>query len=104
MTHAFLVGWLDFRTGKWVDAGIYCEAAPTGDLRGPRPVVLLSSVSRFGAAAGGYDRARETLTRLAHKTPELKWTTQMRTFRSQGALKLGARVQGKWVRSGSPVR
>jgi hypothetical protein len=90
---AYLVGWLDTRTGRWVDAGIYSECAPSGLLPGPRPIVLLSAVSRFG-----YDRARAAAIRLAAKTPDLQWTTRMRTFMSQGRLQPGMKLVAHGVR------
>jgi hypothetical protein len=101
-THAYLVGWIDVASGQWIDAGIYSEAAPTGFLRGPKPVTLLSAVSKFDPAVGGFDRASETLRRLAEATPALQWTTRMHTFRRQDAVK--KRMQGVLLRAKRRVR
>lgn len=78
---AHLVAWIDIRTGRIVDAGIYSEENPTCmDLRRQRTRCLLSSMSRFDSNQGGFGRAQQLLRRAIAQTPSLRWVYGMRTF------------------------
>lgn len=80
---AYLVATIDTATGRWIDAGIYSEESPTIVRPGERRVCLLSTVSRLGAADGGYERAIDAIRRLVAQMPQYAWTTRMRTYRLQ---------------------
>ena len=78
---AHLVAWIDIRSGRIVDAGIYSEETPTSmDLRRLHTRCLLSSMSRLDTNQGGFGRAHQLLRRAIAKTPSLRWVYGMRTF------------------------
>jgi hypothetical protein len=83
-SYAYLVGWIDTRQNRYIDAGIYSEKTPTSPrLQSVRSVVLLSAVSRFESSDGGFERAMESLHRLASLVPLHRWVLHARTYRFQ---------------------